>query len=424
MAERQQELLTITSTTRSYSTAKDPPDIHDRNINGKNHSNNNVPCRLSRLTTLVICDGIWSDQSIYWMKWMISTTSSTVNTGFSTEDNEPCCNSTTSKETCGTAQLQVVRFSFLRNELLNAILKFLSPWNTTMVGLNRCSANDNGNQQVNKKATICLPPATSCLKRLAWIHSGINDQGLERLLRGVVLPFHPNLSGIDVSGNQIRSLQILLEPEKSDSSSSYTDSAVATINGGEYNQCNSNGRRNYISNDCDHDDVNLYLRQKPLQVNHEQIRYHSLRTLNLQHNPILKQRTSHPREQQAFEALLLHYFPLLGSLTPSWEDWDAPIEYLLRINRGGRVLVEGTTMPSSLPFLSQGLKSIVNRAGSTKNDRTEVLTSARKESSSLKTTRHSKIPLSLWPFVLHSAYKTSSRSFLPPRDDATAMYYL
>ena len=358
---------------------------------------------------------------------MISATkSSTVNAGISTEDSEPYCNAATSKEPCGTSQLQVVRFSFLRNELLNAIVNFLSPWNTNAVGLNRCSAYDNGNEQVNKKATVCLPPVTSYLKRLVWIHSGMNDQGLERLLRGVVLPFHPNLSSIDVSGNQIRSLQILLEPDQSNSSSSpSTDSAEETmINGDENNQCSSNGRRKNSGNDCDNDNVNLCLRQKPLQLHNEQIRYHSLRSMNLQHNPILKQRTSHPREQQAFEALLLHYFLLLGSLTPSWEDWDAPIEYLLRINRGGRVLVEGNTMPPSLSFQSQGLKSIVNRAGGTKNDRTEVLTAAQKESSSLKTTRHNKIPLSLWPLVLHCAYKTSSRSFLPPREDATAMYYL
>jgi hypothetical protein len=66
---------------------------------------------------------------------------------------------------------------------------------------------------------------------------------------------------------------------------------------------------------------------------------------------------------------------------------------LLRINRGGRVLVEGNR-----PLAKKDIKT---------NDKTP-----------------DRIPLSLWPQVLELAYKTSPRGFLPKREDATALFYL
>ena len=170
--------------------------------------------------------------------------------------------------------------------------------------------------------------------------------------------------------------------------------------------------------------------------------YHSLRILNLQHNPILKYRTNHPREKEAFELLLVRYFPLLGSLTPSWEDWDPPIEYLLRINRGGRVLVE---QHRPLIFFNNNNKS--RSTATTTNTTYSNTTSAtdsctvnnftttsthsleKEEENEIKTTEGLKktknsIPPSLWPLVIERAYSTSSKGFLPSRKDATAIYYL
>jgi hypothetical protein len=311
------------------------------------------------------------------MKCMAATSAGVVTSDENNEEHS-------SKETQITSQLEIVRFSFLQNDLRNAILDFLSPFKTAE------PENNNGCANVSERAKTtariwALP--TSKLKRLTLAHSGLTDQGLELLLRAVVLRHHPSLSSIDVSCNQIRSLQFLLELGDNDMYPSLSIGDVKT---------------NEINNNDDNE-------QLQRQQHHDQT-YHPLRTLNLQHNPVLRHRTSHHYEQEAFEMLLQHYFPLLGSLTPSWENWDARIEYLLRINRGGRVLVEGNAMP---PLLAS-MKLRSNGGGtSTKKDQTliTVATMRIKETGLPKKLAKKTIHQSVWPLVLHRAYKTSRRDF-------------
>eukprot|EP00536_Pseudo-nitzschia_multiseries_P004645 jgi/Psemu1/10448/gm1.10448_g len=258
--------------------------------------------------------------------------------------------------------------------------------------------NGDNKRSYSEKEQSSMGDVTSCLKRLSWTHSGLNDRGLDRLLRGLVLPFHPSLVGIDVSGNQIRSLQWLLDSYDEDVVSNDDDrGSTRKIKDGEdeTNQCKNSSTDKY--------QICMAQLQQPTRCGSP--RYHSLRTLNLQHNPILKRRTGVPREQEAFEALLMRYFPVLGSLTPSWENWDAPIEHLLRINRGGRVFVEGIPMPPST--------SVACRDGPTNRNNDA-------QPDSFQT----NLPLGMWPLVLHRAYETSPKGFLPPRKDATALYYL
>jgi hypothetical protein len=241
------------------------------------------------------------------------------------------------------------------------------------------------------------------------VHSGLTAQGLQLLLRAVVLPYHPSVISIDVSSNQIRSLQFLLELGDN---AMYPSLSISDVKINE--SLKGHNRTN-------NDNEQLQLRQ------HRNQTYHSLRTLNLQHNPVLRHRISHRYEQEAFEMLLQRYFPLLGSLTPSWENWDAGIEYLLRINRGGRVLVEGNVIPPSL-LASMKLRS--NGGGtSTKEDQAlitaaTIATTRIKETGAPKKLAKKTIHLSVWPLVLHRAYKTSPKGFLPPIEDATAMYFL
>jgi hypothetical protein len=171
------------------------------------------------------------------------------------------------------------------------------------------------------------------LRNLNWLEFSfckMTDEDLERLLFHVI-PLYPNLATLSVAGNGIRSLQFLLKRAAASSSLS-----------------------------------------------------HSLRTLKLDHNPIMKYRNE-DLEIMAFALLLKHLLPLVGSLS-TWENWDAPIEYLLRINRGGRILMEG----------SEGCDSGSKR----------------------------KLLLSAWPAVLETAYKTSSKGYIPERKNATALFYL
>lgn len=321
--------------------------------------------QLSNLRTLEIHGGAWNAEAIDWMKCLVSTTMDT----FHEKPEE--MDASRDRYTTLTSELEILRFSFLSNDLLDAILKFLSPIETD-------------------DSSSCGRCAATCgLKRLSWVHSEMTDWGLQRLICEVVLPYHANLYNIDVSGNQIRSLQFLLDMDV------------------------------------------------PKSGNNEQSpSYHFLRILNLQHNPILKHRTNHPRELEAFEVLLLYYFPLLGSLTPSWENWDDPIEYLLRINRGGRVLVEGNQIPQSL-LLSLKKWQLESSTPITdhnnivsKEDLALITNGARKTNKSHRNTTTKEVPivqtirLSMWPVVLHQAYKTSSKGFLPERKDPTAIYYL
>ncbi len=312
---------------------------------------------LSNLKMIGIHGGIWDAQSISWMKCMTSTS----------HDER--------KRIQISSHLEIVRFSFLQNEFLHAFLYFLCPYR---IYTSRSDISNNAYRPRRRPI--------SKLKHLTWVHSGMTDEGLERLLRTVVLPHHPNLSSIDVSGNQIRSIRFLFELCR--------DGMYPSISTGD--QTSDSNRK---------------------QQNRSGLVYHPLRTLNLEHNPVLRQRISNPREVEAFELLLQHCFPLLGSLTPRWESWDARIEYLLRINRGGRVLVEGNSLPLAVS------KSLKPRSNDSDNgDGKDGITIKDIDFSEGLTKK--KIHLGAWPLVLERAYKTSDMGFLPRLKDATAVYYL
>jgi len=280
----------------------------------------------------------------------------------------------------------------LENNLQEIVLDFLSPFTTG--GEKQSCVFISNREGIKKTGRICKLP-TSKLKHLTWTHSGITDESLEQLLWKVVLPHHPNLSSIDVSGNRIRSIQFLFE----------------RCGKGMYPSILMGDTWTMGSNDSPtSEDIH---RQK----RHDEIFYHPLRVLNLEHNPVLRHRISNHREIDAFELLLRHCFPLLGSLTPSWESWDARIEYVLRINRGGRVLVEGNSMPTALSTLQELRSSSIDSVDG--NNRTLIKETVLSE----KLVRN-KIPLSVWPYVLHRAYKTSASGFLSHAQDATAIYYM
>lgn len=347
--------------------------------------------RLTNLKTFEINGGIWDAQSIFWMKCMTATS---VNVGFSNGNTEG--HSLMNSPVLYASQLEIVRFSLLGNDLRDAILDFLSPFK---LGETETSNRYSYDSEGLKGPAKFLELPTSRLKHLAWVHSKMTDQSLELLLRTVVLPHHPNLISIDISGNQIRSFQFLFELPANGKCPSIS------IGDTKMNENKMKGRSN--------------TEQFHREQRQDQTFYHPLRTLNLQHNPVLRHRNSDHREMEALELLLRHFFPLLGSLTPSWENWDARIEYLLRINRGGRVLVEGNGVP---PSLAASQKSRGNGIGaSERNDQTLITTA---ETESLKRPTKEKIHLSMWPLILHRAYKTSSKGFLPPLENATAMYYL
>ncbi len=328
-------------------------------INFLGDENGGNSFRFKNLRMIEFRGGIWDAQSMFWMK----------------------C------KTRPSSQLENVRFSFLQNELRHAIFDFLSPSETKETRINKSDINNKEGEERNS-GTSKLP--TSKLKHLTWVHSGMTDQGLELLIRSVVLPHHPNISTIDVSGNQIRSIQFLF----------------GFCANGMYSS-NSIDDRNSDENTC-----------RTLQRHCGEIIYHPLRTLNLEHNPVLRHRISNHQEVEAFELLLHHCFPLLGSLTPSWESWDTRIEYLLRINRGGRVLVEGNGAPITLSTsLKQRSKFSSNRCRKDNG----VLA---KEIGFSEGLTKKKIHLAVWPLVLQRAYKTSAKGFLPRTNDATAVYYL
>jgi len=327
-------------------------------INSLGDANGGNDFRFKNLKMIEFHGGIWDAQSMFWMK----------------------C------KTRPSSQLEIVRFSFLPNELRDAIFDFLSPPKETVT---KCSENNINNKEGEESVSGTGKLPTSKLKYLTWVHSGMNDQGLEMLIRSVVLPYHPNLSSIDVSGNQIRSIQFFFE----------------FCANGMYSP-NSIGDKNSDENPCN-----------TLQRHCGEIIYHPLRTLNLEHNPVLRHRISNHQEVQAFELLLLHCFPLLGSLTPSWESWDTTIEYLLRINRGGRVLVEGNCVPLTL---SRSLKLRL-KCSESRDRKDGALT---KEMCFSEGLTRKKIHLAVWPLVLQRAYKSSAKGFLSRTNDATAVYYL
>ncbi len=350
-------------------------DLSDRT----NWIRSNTYSCLSKLTMLEIHSGVWDEQSILWMKCM--TTFASVDVGTYEDNEEP-----------SFSQLEIVRFLSLENNLQEIVLDFLSPFTTG--GEKQSCVFISNREGIKKTGRICKLP-TSKLKHLTWTHSGITDECLEQLLWKVVLPHHPNLSSIDVSGNRIRSIQFLFE----------------RCGKGMYPSILMGDTWTMGSNDSPtSEDIH---RQK----RHDEIFYHPLRVLNLEHNPVLRHRISNHREIDAFELLLRHCFPLLGSLTPSWESWDARIEYVLRINRGGRVLVEGNSMPTALSTLQELRSSSIDSVDG--NNRTLIKETVLSE----KLVRN-KIPLSVWPYVLHRAYKTSASGFLSHAQDATAIYYM
>lgn len=337
------------------------------------HGNlNNTHTYLRNLKMIEIHSGIWDEQSIFWLKCMATCASADVVASGKNEEQS-------------FSQLEIIRFLSLDYNIQDAILDFLSPFPT-----GRDDEKSRGyitdREGITRTGRICKLP-TSKLKHLTWTHSGITNECLEQLLWGVVLPHHPNLSSIDVSGNRIRSLQFLFE------------------------RC---GKGMYPSNLMGDSWTSEDIHQQKL---HDEIFYHPLRVLNLEHNPVLRHRISDRREIDAFELLLRHCFPLLGSLTPSWESWDARIEYLLRINRGGRVLVEGNFVPTSLSTL-QELRS--SGIGSVDGDNQTRI----KETILSERLAQKKIPLTVWPLVLQRAYKTSATGFLSNAQDATAVYYM
>lgn len=135
------------------------------------------------------------------------------------------------------------------------------------------------------------------------------------------------------------------------------------------------------------------------------------------------------REQEALEMLLLHSFPLLGSLTPSWENWDNRIEYLLRINRSGRVLVEGNKVTPSLLSSLKNIRLNRDTDADTKNNETgyasdRSTTAGKEDKQRAENLMKTKIHISVWPQVLRRAFQTSPKGFLPPLEDATGLYYL
>jgi hypothetical protein len=407
---------------------------------------------LSSLVTMEIHGGIWTAHSMgEWMKWMTTTiiATTTIISDCDSDSNQECSKKKKTKKNQQVPQLQEIRFSFLNNDVLDVILDFLSPPKNNGI-------SDDGND-TTKTPTVhhhsLLPPhnTTSTLKRFAWKHSGMTKRGLERLLLLVVLHY-PNLYSIDVSGNQIRTLQFLLDDLDDDDKSNEKQSPIRTtttrddrdeqpIEGKLQDEHAVEEKLPIVSSrtttGINNNSITSH-HHPPTTIHH----YHSLRILNLQHNPILKYRTNHPREKEAFELLLVRYFPLLGSLTPSWEDWDPPIEYLLRINRGGRVLVE---QHRPLIFFNNNHKSrstattTTNTTYSNTTSATDSCTvskftttsthSLEKEVKEIKTTEglkktNTSIPPSLWPLVIERAYSTSSKGFLPSRKDATAIYYL
>jgi hypothetical protein len=144
------------------------------------------------------------------------------------------------------------------------------------------------------------------LTRLTFAFSQMSNQDFERALLEVV-PLYPGLTTLSVPGNGIQSLQFLLRCEKRYEADTRPKAGIF------YEE------RNGIV-----DTVYSY----------------SLRSVKLDHNPVMKHRNE-SLEARSFAILLRSYFPLLGSLS-SWEDWDPSIEYLLKTNRGGRFLVEGS----------------------------------------------------------------------------------
>lgn len=163
--------------------------------------------------------------------------------------------------------------------------------------------------------------------------------------------------------------------------------------------------------------------------------YPRLKQLVLDGNPVVRS-TKNPQEEAAFVAVLqvfpqLSYFTLFDNdfaLVGVWEKtgsasgWPERIKYLLRINRGGRVLVGGP-VPS---FPSPLVGNVVVEAYGTVTQNMGTPTGRQPAYYS------PKIPPSVWPRVLERAYKTSAglgrggewRWRADVDRDLTALYYL
>jgi hypothetical protein len=213
-----------------------------------------------------------------------------------------------------------------------------------------------------------LPVFRKSLKSLHWLHSGMKDKGLRRFLCEVV-PLYPSLSALSVPGNDVSSIQFLLEADGGGGCSNAADRFRPPAG-----------------------PIGL-----PLST--------SLSKLILQHNPIMKTRTRYEPERRAFERLLDEACPFLGSLS-MWEDWDPPIEGRLRVNRSaGRILFRQPQQPQQ--------QQLQRKMEDDNNDGDDGGGGTR------------DVPAGLWPLILQRAYATSHRGFLPQnRHDATGVYYL
>ena len=374
------------------------------------------------ITTLEIHGGVWNRYSM--KEWLKRVVPVFTNTGEKFDSR---------------LNLEEIRFSFLSSRILDAVLDHFMIIQTAKSGYNNTD-NDDGGGNNEDKEEIKAPFLFHNLIRFAWTHSDMTNRHLERLLVEVV-PSYSTLCSVDVSCNQIRSLQFLL------AYSHYEGSSSSERGDRLQKQCGETKITTLsLNNKEESDNCKTSWQQAcyncSLKNGNYHPHYHKLRSLNLQHNPILKRRTSELRELQSFELLLRQFFPLLGSLTPNWEDWDPPIEYLLRINRGGRVLAEGYRMTA--PFfgtITAKSRVVIDENGIVPNFLTDAKANnnsngkyANKKKCSIQRITDSNnyddvndtnvVPLSLWPLILHNAYKTSSKGFLPLRNDVTALNHL
>jgi hypothetical protein len=216
------------------------------------------------------------------------------------------------------------------------------------------------------------------LKVFTFNHSGMTDEGFRRLLVEV-LPVYPNIQSISVQNNRISSLLGLLTNDDG-------HLLVVTKNGGGGNRSSSNDDENSSNNN--------HIPPQPYSA--------SLRTLNLQHNPVMKKLHSGDKYRQEVDTLkhiLQYWIPFCGSLSAPWEDWEACVEHELRINRsGGRVLSRRRRRHIIVP------KDVFGGADDCKNTTTKT-----------STTVNVALTPSLFPLILHRAYchPSTSQGFLP-----------
>lgn len=227
---------------------------------------------------------------------------------------------------------------------------------------------------LNAMIDAASSPFCSNLKVFTWNHSGMTDVGFQKLLTQVC-PLYPTLQSISVQNNRISSL-------------------LGSVLG------HRDGTRR-------RDESDLLC---PFSV--------SLRTLNLQHNPVMKKLHSakdHQSEVEALKTLLEYRLPFCGSLSAPWEDWDSALEYELRVNRsGGRMLLRQRRRRYNEKDGGRDVKDSDEGDVEQEHDNDSPVAA---------------VPLSLYPQILHRSYAHSSASqgFLPAvnhPNQATGLLYL